>query len=153
VEDEEFLLIEKLEEQPTSVKVTKGLEQYDQAFYEKHHGKTAVQTFFRTVGAIEAFAKERGWSLETKFNKYYVGFKYGNRLCFGVHWGGTHVWALFFKVPRDAVQNLKWQGWELQRYEDEWKQAIIRCHDPRNPDIAEVAELFDAAYKNVTGLG
>lgn len=153
IEDEEFLLVEKLEEQVRPVKETKGLEDYDQAFYEKHRGKKAVQTFFGAVRAIEAFVKGRGWRLETKFNKYYAGFKYGYRNCFGVHWSATHVWVLFFKVPRDCVQDLKWQGWELQRYEDEWKQAIIRCHNPQNPNIQELAGLFDAAYEYVTGSG
>jgi len=153
LENDEFLLISRLspEEQPKP-KSTRGLAVYNREFYESHHDKEAVGQFLRVTEAIEKLVRNKGWHLQRKFNKYYAGFKYGNRLCFGVAWQAARAWNLFFKVPESAARNIQGQNWEFQRYYKQWKQINVRCIDPRKTDVAELEELFEAAHENIVGV-
>ena len=153
LDSEEFVLITKsepeAEQRPT---ITRGLEEYNKAFYEKSHGREAVEQFLRRGDEIGRLVKKKGWPLDKRLNKYYIGFKYGNKLCFGVHWGGTNKWNLILKVPEGIARKIKSLHWEFQRYEAGWKQAVIRCKDPKIAKVDELKSLFEVAYKNVAGL-
>jgi len=153
VDEEEFVLITKMEPEPEKrPRLTRGLQVYDQAFYEQSHGKEAVRQFMDITQEIEDLASDKRWGLQRKFNKYYVGFKYGNKLCFGVGWAGTNTWNLVLKVPEPVAKGVHTKHWEFQRYEQEWNQALIRCLDPGKAKAAELEELFEAAYRNIAGV-
>jgi hypothetical protein len=153
LDDDEFILINRLSQEPEArPRLTRGLEVYDRAFYETDHNKEAVGRFLAVAEAIEKLASRKGWALEMKFNKYYVGFKYGNKICFGVQWAGARTWQLIFKVSEAATTDFKAKHWQFQRYESGWKQAVIRCLDPEKADVGELDALFEAAYLNIVGL-
>jgi hypothetical protein len=150
---EQFVLISQVSpELETKPKPTHGLEVYDQAFYERSHGKEAVRQFISATKKIERLCSARGWALDLKFNKYYAGFKYGNKVCFSVHWGGTHAWYLALKVAESVARKAKAEGWEFQRYEEQWGQAVMRCLDPEKAQVSELGRLFEAAYRNIAGI-
>jgi hypothetical protein len=148
---EEFILIEQLQEQTTrKVSITKGLEQYDKGFYEREHGEEPTKELLKAVSEIEGVIKKHGWPLETKINKYYVGFKYGNVNPFNVSWGGTKAWNVHLKVTETAARGFKSSHWQFQRYDTGWKQAIFRRTNAK-ASAAELEPLLIEAYEHIRG--
>ena len=64
----------------------------------------------RAVRESEKLVKAKGWPLETKFNKYYVGFKHGFPNVFGIHWLGARSYAIWFKVPQEVAEATPIEG-------------------------------------------
>lgn len=150
---DEFILIEQLEEQALrKITVTKAMEAYDGNYYETEHGVEPTKEFMKTVDEIESFAKEKGWNLETKFNKNYVSFKYGNFILFAVEWRGTKAWSVDIKLPKIAFENFDYNGWGYSKYEEGWKQAVTRKTNS-NASTAELEPLFLKAYEFRHGKG
>lgn len=150
-EDEEFIIVEQMEEEPQPrIVITKGMEVYDRDFYEREHGKEATAKFLNIVSQIEGLIKKHGWQLQTKINKYYTGFKYGNRNPFGVHWGGTHAWQVFIKLPESVAKHFTSSEWEVQRYEASFKQALFKPLASK-PKLDELEELMVDAYEKLRG--
>lgn len=151
LDNEEFILMEQLEE-PAARKpgITKGWQEYDRHYYEEEHGKDATGKVMRVASDLEAFIKKQGWSMRMKLNKYYVGFKYGNINPFSIHWSGTRAWNVQIKVPEQAARKLQPKGWEMQRYDSGWKQAVFKRTTPK-ASINELAELLITAYESVRG--
>jgi hypothetical protein len=148
-EKEEFILIERLEEQPSrKVNITKGMEIYDRKFYEREHGEEATGELLKAVSEVENIIKKNGWNLETKFNKYYVGFKYGNSNPFTISWGGTKAWYVNFRVSEAKGRNLKVTNWRFQRYDSGWKHVIFRKTNPK-ASVSELESLFTEAYEAI----
>ena len=149
---EEFLLVGKVEQIVSRKPSTTGaLQTHDREFYESRHGKLAVDQFLGAVAAIESFARDAGWSLETKYNKYYAGFKYGNRVCFGVQWDSTHLWSVIAKVPKAFAASIEIAEWQNRGYEDMWKQVNLRPASPASPGIKALEGVFHEAYRNIVG--
>ena len=68
----------------------------------------------------------RGWNLEKKFNKYYMGFKVGFSNVFGVQWLGTRSFGFFLKIPQiNFLQVSKTSPYPLE-YDERWKQATLK---------------------------
>jgi hypothetical protein len=152
-ENDEFLLIEVLSEQPT-VKVvsTKVMGNWDWDYYEQEHGKDATAQFQKAVEAVEIFVKRQTWDLPYNLNKGYVGFKLGNRVVFGIHWAGTHAWNIRMKLPQEMAEKFDSPGWEFQRYDLGFHEALFRPKDRRSTsDINELSPMFLAAYRYVAG--
>jgi hypothetical protein len=151
-EEEEFLLVETVEEEPQpKVSTTKVMGDWDWNFYESEHGKRATGQFRQAVDAVAALVGRKGWGIPYNLNKYYTGFKLGNKLVFSVAWGGTHAWKIKFKLPEDVAQGFKGQHWEFQRYDDSFHEAVFRPLQPDAHDIQELEPLFVQAYKHVFG--
>jgi hypothetical protein len=150
-EDEEFLLVELLEDKPTRVSVTTVKGEWDWAFYESEHTKEATAQFRGAVEAIDAFVKGRGWDLPYNLNKYYTGFKLGNKVVFNVAWGGTYAWKVRFKLPEDVARAFEGEQWEFQNYDSTFKEATFRPLQPESADIKELEPLFVAAYRHISG--
>lgn len=150
-EGEEFLLVEVLEDKPVKVGVTTVKGEWDWAFYESEHGKEATAQFRRAVEAIAVFVAKQGWDLPYNLNKYYTGFKLGNKVVFNVGWGGTYAWKLRFKLPEDAATDFRGEQWEFQSYDATFKEATFRPLQPDAASIAELEPLFVAAYKHISG--
>ena len=147
---EEFILVEQLEEPSHKVTITKGMETYDRKFYEKEHGEEPTRELLSAVREIESVVKKNGWSLHTKFNKYYVGFKYGNSNPFTVSWGGTKAWRINLKLPEAIARDFKSDNWRFQRYDTGWKEAIFRRTNPA-ANATELEPLLTRAYENIRG--
>jgi hypothetical protein len=151
-EDEEFLAVEVLEGvSPRRATTTKVLGEWDWDFYESEHGKEATSQFRTVVEAVAALIARQGWELPYNLNKYYVGFKLGNRVVFGVGWGGTYAWNVRLKLPEEAAKAFKGQHWEFQRYDSSFHEAVFRPLKPDSPDISELEPLFIKAYQYVSG--
>ncbi|HOD52347.1 MAG TPA: hypothetical protein PLJ71_22010 [Candidatus Hydrogenedentes bacterium] len=150
-EGEEFIIVEELEEetQPRNV-VTRALQHYDRAFYEREHGKQATAELFGMVKQIEEIVKRKGWQLQQKINKYYVGFKYGNKNPISVHWGGTHAWRVAIKIPEKTAKTFKAKNWEFQRYDKSFNQAILKPVS-KHASARELEALLIQAFENVQG--
>jgi len=151
VEENEFVLI--TQRQPAAIDTT-GLtvtrQKWDEAFYRAEHHPKSVDGFMRAVRESEKLVKAKGWTLETKFNKYYVGFKHGFPNVFGVQWLGTRSYAIWFKVPQEVAEPTPIEGHPMLRYEAEWKQAVYNIDS--TTDIAKFLPLMERAYENITGL-
>ncbi|RKY57475.1 MAG: hypothetical protein DRP95_06960 [Candidatus Latescibacterota bacterium] len=151
-EDEEFLVVEVLEDTPERrVTTTKVQGEWDWDFYESEHGKEATVQFRKVVEAIAALVDRQGWKLPYNLSKYYVGFKLGNRVVFSVGWGGTYAWNLRLKLPEDVAKAFKGKLWEFQRYDNSFHEAVFRPLNPDLPDISEMEPLFIEAYQYVSG--
>ena len=151
-EKEAFVLVERLEsaEEARPPKITKGMEVYDWEFYEREHGKEAVEEMRRAAEGVDELAKKHGWNIRMHLKKLYVGFKYGNVNAFSVNWWGTHAWKVHLRVPKEEAEKFQATNWQLQRYDEGWKQAVFR----RTSDGASVSELealFARAYERTRG--
>jgi hypothetical protein len=151
-EDDEFLALELFEKvKPPAVKTTKPRGDWDWVFYESEHGKEATDQFRQAVDALAALVERRGWDTPYNLNKYYTGFKLGNKLVFLVHWGGTYAWKVVLKIPEDLAATFHGSDWEFQNYDDSFHQAVFRPLHPEEPDITELEPLLVEAYKHISG--
>jgi hypothetical protein len=151
-EQEEFLVVDVLEEKSQGkAKTTKTLGEWNWDFYKSEHGDEATAQFKSVVDAVAEFVEQRGWDLPYNHNKYYTGFKFGNRVVFNVAWGGTYAWNIRFKLPEEVAKKFKSQSWEFQRYDNSFHEAIFRPLKPSAPNIDELKEVFVDAYQYVSG--
>lgn len=152
-EDHEFISVEFIDEQPTTkIATTKGVTIWDWDYYESEHGQEATTQFRQAVESIDALVKKKGWNLPYNLNKYYAGFKFGNRVVFSVAWGGTYAWKLRFKLAKDVAVGYKGQDWEFQTYDEGFGEAIFRPLK-KSPNVQELERFFIESYKHVTGIG
>jgi len=151
-EDNEFTLVEVIEEkQGPKPGVTKVMGDWNWDYYESEHGKDATAQFRKAVEALDTFVRDQGWDMQYNLNKYYTGFKLGNKVVFGVNWGGTYSWKLSLKLPELAADGFKGEHWEFQRYDISFHQAILRPLQSDSPKIGRLKPLLVQAYKYVSG--
>jgi len=149
---DEFLLVDVMVEQPeTKIVTTKVMGDWTWEFYEKEHGKDAVANFRKAVENISAFVKKNDWDLPYNLNKYYTGFKLGNKVVFNVAWGGTHAWNVRAKISEEDAKKFAGQYWEFQRYDNSFKEATFRPKVKNVTDISELEEMLTIAYHRVSG--
>lgn len=147
--DNQFLLVRKLEpeEKKNRPKPVSGLQIYDDEFYKKEYNKESAKYFLQYVKEVEELIKKNDWSLETKFNKHYCGFKVGSSLAFKIHWVGTKTFAFVFKLSETEAKDVKVS---MTKYDKEWKEAAYYI-DPTKTKTKEFLELFEKAYKRLIG--
>lgn len=151
-EEEEFLLVEALEEkQPPKVGVTRVKGAWDWDFYESEHGKDATAQFRKAVDAVAALVARQDWDLSCNLNKHYTGFKLGNKVVMSVHWGSTYTWNLRLKLPQGVADDLKGEHWEFQRYSHNFNEVVLRPLHPDSPAVDELEPLLIRTYKHVSG--
>lgn len=149
--EREYILVNKIEPEKTGVKMrpTTGQQEYDEAFYRSERNHQSVDFFYKVVKNCEKVIQEQGWDLETRFNKYYCGFKYGFPLVFSVRWLGSRSLALAFKLSSKKAEEL--QGdLKMNTYDTGWKEANYKLN-PADFDIKKYIPLIEGAYRNVTG--
>jgi len=148
----EYILVNRIEpdvKQQGPTKPTAGQEEYNRAFYEREYNTQSVSFFFTVVKECEQMIKAKKWGLDTKFNKYYCGFKYGFPLVFSVRWLGSKSLALAFKLGREQAEEI--QGdLKMHNYDDGWSEAQYRL-DAQNFDLKKYVPLMEAAYHKITG--
>lgn len=151
-EENEFVLVETLAEIPqVKPTTTKTMGEWDWEFYEKEHSKDTTQEFHKVVDQLEGFVKKKNWNLPYNLNKYYTGFKLGNKVVFDVSWEGIRTWKVRMKVTQEIAQGYTGEIWEYQRYDAPFKNAIFRLKPGKPIDISELSALLVSAYKNVSG--
>jgi hypothetical protein len=109
-----------------------------------------VDIFFHTLAGVEKIIKSKGWTLDTKFNKNYVSFKYGFPIVFGILWIGSKSFCLFFKLPQERANKIRIEGLTPLRYEEEWNQILYKV-DSKDYPLEKLLPLFEASYQNITG--
>ncbi|NLL57349.1 MAG: hypothetical protein GX244_02435 [Firmicutes bacterium] len=146
--ENQLLLVNKLEEEKTrKPKPVSGMEPYGEEFYKKEYNKDSASEFIKYVREVESIINENNWKLETKFNKYYCGFKAGAYNAFGIKWIGTKTFAFFFKLEQNQVDE---SPIKLTKYDAQWKEALYYV-DPRVTKTRDFIPLFEASYKKLTG--
>ena len=149
--EHEFVLLNP--RQPDAIRargVASGQRVWDEDWYRENYNPKSVDVFMHIVRRLEKLVQERGWNLETKFNKGHVSFKHGFPIVFGVTWIGSKSFCLFFKVPGDVAKSIKLEGLEPLRYEEEWKQVLYKV-DRKDYPIQNLTPLLEASYENITG--
>lgn len=150
-DEDEFILVNKREPEVLGRRrITKGTPEYDKEFYKQHRNNESVDMFFAVSQRIDRLVSERGWALEKKFNKGYIGYKHGFFNVFGLTWLGSKSFAVFFKVPRHVADEHQPAEYEPHRYEDEWKQVLYKV-ETVDMSLAPLEPLFEAAYKGIVG--
>ncbi len=146
-----FLLVNKLEpEQPKKVKPVRGLEVYDREFYKDHYNKDSVDAFLAFAEQTDRMVKTKGWPLEMKFNKHYCGFKHGFFNAFGIKWIGSKTFAFFFKLPKTVAEKTQPKGLKMDRYEDQWKEAVYKI-DPSSIKVKSFLPLLQKSLDVIMG--
>lgn len=147
--DNQLLLVRKLEpeEKKGKVKPIHGLQIYDEDYYKQQYNKESVKYFMKYVNEVEKIIHEKGWGLETKFNKHYCAFNAGFFNVFGIQWIGTKTFAFFIKLSEDEA---KASDIIMTKYESLWKQATYYI-DPQKTKTNDFIKLFEMAYKKRTG--
>jgi hypothetical protein len=147
--DNQLLLVDKLEEEAkkSKTKVVSGLQTYDEAFYKSNYNKQSAGQFMEYVKELEKLVEQRGWILETKFNKHYCGFKAGFFNAFGIYWVGSKTFAFFVKLSEKEARQL---SPKMTKYLTQWKQATYYI-DPGKTKTSDYVRLFELAYNNLTG--
>ncbi len=133
-----------------SITVTKGQQVWDETWYRKNYNPSSVDAFIKTVHRIEKIIQDKGWRLETKYNKSYVSFKiwFPDRL--GVSWLSSKSFCIFLKVPKAKADSIHIPGIDILRYEKEWNQVLYKVEGTDYP-LEELMPLFEAAYQNISG--
>lgn len=150
-EDSEFILVELLEDVTPPGTTTKTMTQWTWELYESEHGNEATAQFRKMVETIAAQVAKNGWKLPYNLNKYYTGFKIGNRVVFSVSWGGTYTWHLKIKISEKTAKAFKGYKWEFQRYDGSFKEGIFRPTKQEATDVDELLPMFELAYEDVLG--
>jgi len=147
--DNQMLLVNKLEEDKRiKPKTVSGLPPvYDERFYKKEYNKDSAREFMKYTKETESIIKEKEWSLETKYNKHYCGFKAGFFIAFGIKWIGSKTFAFFFKLDEKQANSIPIK---MTKYEGHWKDAVyyIKTGETKTKDFLP---LFEMAYKKLTG--
>ena len=147
-EDNQLLLVNKLEEEKRiKPSVAAGLQVYDEHFYKKEFNKDSAIEFIKYTKEVESIVKQKGWSLETKYNKHYCGFKAGFFLAFGIEWMGSKTFAFFFKLDEKQADSIPIK---MTKYVNQWKQAYYYIK-PGETKTKDFLPLFEMAYKKLTG--
>ena len=147
--DNELIMVNRLEQEEAKPRVRQahGLQTYDEAFYKSERNKTSVDHFLRYVREVEAVIRSKGWPLETKYNRFYVGFKAGFFNAFSIGWMGSKTFAFQFKVPQKQLKAL---GRSPTKYEPDSQQANFYV-DVERTKTADFLPLFEYCYARLAG--
>lgn len=152
-DNDEFILVETLEDTITrKPSVTTAAQDWTWEYYESNHGKATTHEFKKLVEALEIFAKGKGWNLPYNLNKYYTGFKFGNKVVFDVGWSGISTWQLGIKIPKEIAENFTGEKWEFQRYDTPFNNALFRTKSGKFENIKEMEDFLVMAYKRISGI-
>lgn len=145
----QLILVNKLEPETTISKIrpVRGLTNYDEEHYKTYYNKESVKHFYKYVSELEKIIKQKGWSLDTKFNKHDVSFKAGFFLAFRIIWIGSKIFAFAINVKKPEANKFKPK---MTKYNVKRQRAIyyIKPNKTRSTDFIP---LFEIAYKRLTG--
>lgn len=144
-----IFLVSRLEpeEKAARTKPVTGLQVYDEDFYKSNYNKQSALHFLKYVKETEDIIKVHGWTLETKLNQGYCGFKAGFFNAFGIQWIGSKTFAFFFKISESEAKEV---SIPMTKYESQWKQAMYYI-EPGKTKTKDYLPLFEKAYKKIAG--
>lgn len=147
----DYIFLNKLViEEEKSSKPVNTLKEYDEEFYKKNYNPLSAHEFWELANNIENYLKKKNWNLTRSNTKWYISFKYGFPIVFGVTFTSSKNFALFFKVSKDTAEKIKISGYEMSRYIEQWNQVEFKVDNSKiNLDLFE--PLFEAAYKYISG--
>jgi len=147
--DTQLLVVNKLEaeKETKKIKPAKGWEEYDEEKYKEERNENSVKEFLKYVEEVKQIIKEKNWPLETKFNKYYCGFKYGFFNAFQINWVGTKTFAFCVKISKDLAEKLEPQ---MTKYDVGWKLAMYYI-EPGKTKTRDYINIFEEGYKKLLG--
>ncbi len=147
--ENQWLFVKKLEiqEKGNVIRPVSGLKNYDDEFYKHEYNSESASYFLEYVKNVEKIIQEKGWNLETKFNKHYCGFRAGFFNAFGIKWVGSKTFAFFFKLSESEAKKVKLP---MTKYNKQWKEANYYI-DPKTTRVEDFIPLFELAYKKLTG--
>jgi hypothetical protein len=152
LDQDEFLLVETLEEEASKKPtITKVMGDWTWEYYESIHGKQTTSEFRKAVDELSTFTQKHNLALSYNLNKYYTGFKLGNKVVFSVHWASTFTWELSLKIPLDLASGFAGKTWKFNKYSHHFKESTFRLIEGARIDISELTDLLLAAYHNVLG--
>ncbi|MBI9050785.1 MAG: hypothetical protein JEZ00_15300 [Anaerolineaceae bacterium] len=152
-EDNEFVIVETLEDMPmVKPTTTKVMGDWTWDYYESEHGKEPTQEFKKAVTQLDGFVKNQGWNLPYNLNKYYTGFKFGNKVVFDVSWESTKTWSIHMKIPPKISETFLGKVWKYHKYDATFKNSMFRLLPGEDINISELSEMLKAAYRNVSGI-
>lgn len=137
-------------EKEKTLKPVSTTREYTEEFYKKHRNPKSAEQFWSLAGRIEKYIKEKGWNLQRSNTTFYISFKYGFPIVFGIMFLGSRSFGLFFKVSRKTAEKIKISGYELHRYEDQWNQALYKV-ESADINLKKFEPLFEASYRNIVG--
>jgi len=146
----DYIFLNKLITEEEKIKPVNTTREYSLEFYKQHRNPESAEQFWTLANRIEKYIKEKGWNLKRSNASFYVSFKYGFPIVFGIVFLGTRSFGLFFKVSKNTVNKIKIPGYNLHRYEDGWNQALYKLESDKI-DLKKFDSLFEAAYKNIVG--
>lgn len=143
-----WLLVNRLQPSPKKrAAVTSGLPFYDRDTYKQDHHAESVSGFLRVADQLQSLARQHGWPVERKFNKFYCGFKVGNFVVFGIMWLSSKSYGVFIKMPEAAARKVRAPGATFQRYEAIFKQAVFKVEDEKRLRLRAFLPLLKQAVK------
>ena len=144
-----FALVKKLEpeKQSPKIKPVRGLENYDEEFYKSYHNKESVKSFYKYISDVDSIIKQKGWSLEKKFNKFYCAYKAGFFTAFRVHWATTKTFAFSFNLSINDVKRVSLKGNKPRLR----RRLIYFYIEPGKTKTSDFIPLFAMAYKKLAG--
>lgn len=152
-DDDEFIMVETLVEIPQlRPKTTKVMGDWSWEYYESEHGKEPTLEFHTVVNQLDHFVKKQGWNLPYNLNKYYTGFKLGNKVVFDVTWDSTKAWSIQMKIPPEISGPFEGKNWKYHKYDATFKNSKFRLVQNGKIDVSELSEMLKAAYQNVSGI-
>jgi hypothetical protein len=142
-------LVKKLEPEKQSPKIrpVRGLENYNEEFYKSYHNKESVKAFYKYISELDKIIKQKGWSLEKKFNKFYCAYKAGFFTAFRVHWITTKTFAFSFNLSITESKRLNLKGNKGK----ERRGTLYFYIDPDKTKTTSFLPIFELAYKKLTG--
>jgi len=133
---------------PKAVETTR---EYNKDHYTKLFNQDSAQKFWKLANRLEEYIKKKGWNLTRSNTKRYISFKYGFPVVFGLGFIGSKSFALFFKVPKKVANSIKIDGFEIYRYEDQWKQVLYKV-ESADINIKVFDHILEASYSNIAGV-
>jgi len=149
--EKDYIFLNKLiieEEKP--VKPVSTVRKYDEQYYKDNYNPKSAGEFWELASKIENYIKDKKWNLDRSNCSFYISFKYGFPIVFGITFMGSKSYGLFFKIPKETVERISIEGHQMYRYEEGWNQALYKV-ESADIDLGRFEPLIEAAYKNIVG--
>lgn len=148
--DSTFIVVEDLEPVEEKIAPVTTRIDYGWDWYAKEIATEAQIRIAQGMHeSLSKFINEKGWQLETRFNKWYISFKYGSRRPFWLDFRGSKFVGLGTNLTEEKedpalITKVSWQWDRSWQY---WYTEV----DSVPFDTSTVAAALEHAYHNAVG--